>query len=126
MQNTYVNFGVNGWSGRGIRCDGLDGYCDGRGTDCAGRRESLHPNAFNDHGRREKAVGAASGFAAVAGGAVLTGRLFGDDEEHEIGGGGGRGKADVGPRDSVRTTGAGGDDHVACEPSQEGVCAFDH
>ncbi len=36
FQNTYVNLGVNGWSGRGVRCDGLDGYCDGRGSDCSG------------------------------------------------------------------------------------------
>jgi hypothetical protein len=103
FQHTYVSLGVNGWSGRGIRCDGLDGFCDGRGRDCSSRRPSLHPNILED--RRKSKIRGFSGFAAAAGAAGTVGlsdglRQIREESEAD----GERDKSEIGPRCRIHKT----------------------
>ena len=119
-QNNFVNLGVNGWSGRGVRCDGLDGYCDGYGSDCTGRRKSIHPNLLDgkvrEVGAREAGVGVGVGIAAGA-----LGSLREIEEERE--GDEGKDKVDVGPRISVKSS--EGEEPGNCNQNYD-VSGYDH
>ena len=122
QHTTYANVGVNGWSGRGIRCDGLNGLCDGRGSDCSARRGSLHPNAlYEDRKVNTEKAGLGAGVAAAAFGASVGVRPIQEEPEDEFIGS----RVELGPRHSVRVVDS--DDHGAFEPICEtAVCTYDH